>query len=132
MTTSLRSYRIQYISLALLTIAVGLLVHLYGSGIGPNTRDILGDALWAGMIVWLISTIAPQASLVARAAFAYALCVAVELSQLYHPPVLDALRASTAGHLVLGSGFDPRDLAAYAFGVGCAALLDATVIRRWN
>ncbi len=32
-------------------------------------------------------------------------------------PTLDAWRATTLGHLVLGSGFDPRDLVAYALGV---------------
>ena len=35
------------------------------------------------------------------------------MSQLYHTPTLDAIRATQAGQLVLGSGFDPRDLAAY-------------------
>jgi hypothetical protein len=34
------------------------------------------------------------------------------------------------GHLVLGSGFDPRDLVAYALGVAGAALLEAAVLAR--
>lgn len=40
---------------------------------------------------------------------------------------LDAARASTLGHLVLGRGFDPRDLAAYAAGVALAALLESAI-----
>jgi hypothetical protein len=59
-----------------------------------------------------------------------AICFAVELSQLYHAPALDALRETTAGHLVLGSGFDPRDLIAYAAGVCAAALVDRMWLAR--
>jgi hypothetical protein len=56
--------------------------------------------------------------------------VAVEVSQLYHAPVVDAVRATRLGHLVLGSGFDARDLAAYAGGIVGAVLLEAALIRR--
>jgi hypothetical protein len=35
-----------------------------------------------------------------------------------------------AGHLVLGSGFDARDLLAYALGVAGAALLEAMIVAR--
>jgi hypothetical protein len=52
------------------------------------------------------------------------------VSQLYHAPALDALRATRAGHLVLGSGFDARDLAAYTAGVAAAVLLERAVRRR--
>jgi hypothetical protein len=54
----------------------------------------------------------------------------VEVSQLYHAPAIDALRATFVGALVLGSGFDLRDLAAYALGVASALLLDVALIVR--
>jgi hypothetical protein len=44
--------------------------------------------------------------------------------------VLDALRRTTAGHLALGSGFNRRDLAAYAGGVLAAVLLERAIERR--
>ncbi len=122
MTMRWRSARVRYISLALLTILAGLVIHLRGSGIAAAPRDILGDALWAAMIVWLVSAIIPQVVLIARSAIAYAICVLVELSQLYHAPAVDTMRATGVGRLVLGSGFDPRDFGAYAAGVACAAL----------
>lgn len=122
--------RLTYIAAALATIAVGLLVHLRGAPLGPVGRDVLGDALWAAMIAWCAGALAPGARLVGRSAAAYAVCAAVEASQLYHAPMLDALRATRAGHLVLGSGFDSRDLLAYALGVGAAALLEAAVLAR--
>ncbi|MEO5590012.1 MAG: DUF2809 domain-containing protein [Gemmatimonadaceae bacterium] len=84
---------------------------------------MLGDALWAAMILWLVSAIGPQVVLIVRSAIAYGVCIVVELSQLYHAPAVDAIRATGVGHLALGSGFDLRDFAAYAFGVACAGFL---------
>jgi len=119
-----------YIGLALATIAVGLLVYLRAAVLGPAVRDATGDALWAAMVTWLAGALAPAARPAARGAAAYAVCVAVEVSQLYHAPAIDAARATLVGQLVLGSGFDPRDLAAYAVGVATAVLLDVALIVR--
>ena len=126
---SLRT-RGSYIALALGTIALGLGVHWRGAALSPTFRDILGDALWAAMVTWLVGAVAPGVSLRIRAAAALALCVGVEVSQLYHTTMLDALRSTTAGELVLGSGFDPRDLAAYTLGVFAAAFLERAVVGR--
>jgi hypothetical protein len=119
-----------FLALACATIAVGLVVHFHGAALGPVARDVLGDALWAMMIAWLAGVLAPRARLTVRCTCAYAVCATVELSQLYHTPALDAVRATTLGHLVLGSGFDPRDLAAYAAGIALAALLESAIRRR--
>ncbi len=117
--------RATYFTLAIVTIAIGLLVHLRGGALGPVVQDVLADAMWAMMIAWWAGVCAPRSHLVMRSAAALAVCVVVELSQRYHTPMLDAVRATRVGHLILGSGFDPRDLAAYAIGVGVAAYLDA-------
>ena len=116
--------------LASSTIVVGLLVHLRGAMLGPTVRDMLGDALWAAMIVWLVSARVPAARPSTRYGTGYAICALVETSQLFHTARLDALRATTIGHLVLGSGFDPRDFLAYGLGVAAVALLDLALRRR--
>lgn len=118
-----------YVALATSTIVVGLAVHLHGAALPPVARDVLGDALWAMMIAWWLGAIAPGAWLSRRAIAALAICFAVELSQLYHTPAIDALRETTLGHLVLGSGYDPRDLVSYAAGVLAAALLELAIVR---
>ena len=82
------------------------------------------------MIAWWIGALAPSASLRVRVPWALALCVGVEVSQLYHTTALDALRSTTMGQLVLGSDFDPRDFVAYALGVLVAAFIERAVIRR--
>lgn len=122
--------RIRFVALALATIALGLGVHRFGAAFGPVGRDIVGDALWAMMITWWVGALAPGAALRARGGAAFAVCLLVELSQLIHTAELDALRRTTAGQLVLGSGFDPRDLAAYALGVLAATMLERAVRRR--
>ncbi len=121
--------RVRYAALGLMTIGIGLLVYRRGTLLGPTARDVIGDALWAMMITWWISALAPTAPRATRGAVAYGISVCIELSQLYHSPTIDALRATAAGHLVLGSGFDPRDLAAYAVGVVGAVLLDGILSR---
>src|SRR5256885_6324715 len=113
-TSTLPLSRVTYIAAALATIAVGLLVHLRAAPLGLVARDVLGDALWAAMVAWWAGALAPGVRLAARSAGAYAVCAAVEVTQLYHAPTLDAIRATRAGRLVLGSGFDARDLLAYA------------------
>ena len=121
--------RTRYVALAVGTIALGLAVHWRGDALSPVVRDVLGDALWAAMVVWWISAIAPASRLPWRAAVALALCFAVEFGQLWRFPALDALRRTAAGHLVLGSGLDPRDFGAYAAGVLAAVLLERAAKR---
>jgi hypothetical protein len=120
----MRFTRTRYLGLAFGTIACGLAVHWRGSALPPDVRDVLGDALWAAMMVWWISAALPAGRLVWRAAGALVVCFAVEGSQLWHQPAIDAMRQTRFGHLLLGSGFDPRDFVAYAGGVVAALFID--------
>jgi hypothetical protein len=122
--------RIGFLLCALLTMATGLLVHRFGAGLGRVVQDVAGDALWGMMIAWGIGALWPQVGMTIRAMLAYAVCAAVEASQLIHMPWLDAVRASGLGHLVLGSDFDGRDLLAYAGGVCGAVILERIVAQR--
>jgi hypothetical protein len=115
-----------YIGLAVGTIAAGLVVHEGSAALSLVARDVLGDVLWAMMICWWIGALTPCTGYTRRAVAALALCWAVELSQLYHAPALDAFRGTRVGHLLLGSGFNPRDLVAYAAGVAAVVLLEAS------
>ena len=125
-----RFARRTYVGLALGTIALGLIVHLYGDALGPTSRDVVGDVIWGAMIAWWVGAIAPGSSLLVRIVVAVAICFAVELSQLIHTPELDSLRRTTVGQLTLGSGFDVRDLLSYTVGVLAAALFERTVFGR--
>ena len=127
---SLAGRRKSFVMLAFGTIVVGLAVHLFGTSLNPAARDITGDILWAIMMYWLVGAVFHRIAIGARCVMTYAICAAVELSQLFHSPSLDVLRATTPGHLVLGSGFDSRDLIAYAAGVLIACVAEVFVIGR--
>ena len=122
--------RPHFVALALVTIGAGLVVHYRGELLGDAARDMIGDALWAMMMAWWVGAIARHSRPVTRGAIALAVSFAVELSQLIHPPAFDRARASTIGHLVLGSGFDPRDLVSYTLGVVAAVLIERALHRR--
>ena len=121
--------RVSFVALALLTITLGLTVHRSGDALGPVARDMLGDALWAIMMCCWIGALLPARRVVQRSLAALMVCIGVELSQLVHWPALDAVRRTTLGHLVLGSGFDPRDLVSYALGVSVAVILEWSMTR---
>ena len=121
---SLLRARIMFAALALGTMAVGLIVHWPGTAFPPAARDTFGDALWAMMMFWLIGAIVPDKPPMVRSAFALMICWTVEASQAYHSQFLDNLRQHAVAQLILGSGFDARDLAAYASGVVAALLLE--------
>ena len=124
--TPAREPRVRYLVLAAATIAVGLVVHFFGLGLGTRGRDITGDALWAAMMFWLVSLGRPNLLPSFRGVIAFAICAAVETSQLYRSAGLDTLRETRLGHLALGSDFDARDFMAYAVGVLLAFLADRT------
>jgi len=111
-------------------MAVGLAVHFHGRLLGVMLQDVIGDALWGAMIAWWIAALVPRASLRTRVTAALLFCFAIEVSQRYPAPALETLRRTTAGHLVLGSGFDPRDFVAYTLGVLAAMFLEWKLLRR--
>ncbi len=124
--------RPHFVVFALVTICAGLAVHYRGDTLGGVARDSLGDALWAMMMVWLVGVLIPRSATIMRAAIALAISFCVEFSQLIHTPALDSLRQSTLVHLVLGSGFDARDLLSYTCGVGVAVLIERAFSRRFR
>ncbi len=122
--------RLAYTAAALGTMAVGLAVHFRGAALPPAVRDVLGDALWAAMVYWWIGAGWPTAGLTTRIGTALAFSFAIEFSQCYHAPGIDAVRATTLGHLVLGADFDWRDLLAYAGGVAAGGIGEWRASRR--
>jgi hypothetical protein len=115
---------------ALACVVIGLGVNRLGVGLPPRLRDATGDALWALMMFAWVGVLLPLYGVRARAALALGICWAVEFSQMYHTRTLDAWRATTLGRLVLGVGFDARDLAAYAVGVLVGVALTLALRRR--
>lgn len=76
-----------------------------------------GDTLWALLVYWLVRALAPSSPILRSAIVALSFSFFIELSQLYHAPWIDGIRATTFGGLVLGFGFKFSDLVCYLAGV---------------
>jgi hypothetical protein len=112
------------------TVVLGLASRRYPSVLPEFVATYAGDVLWASMVFWLLTLVRPNGEGRHLAVIAFAMAVAVESSQLYHAPWLDALRASPLGALALGQGFLWSDMACYAVGVMLAAVIDSTLRTR--
>lgn len=115
----IKNKRVLYLLLILITIVAGLLSRKI-SGIPAAA----GDALWAMMIYLLMRMFLIRRSLKFAALVAILLCFAVEFSQLYRAPWINAIRTTLPGRLILGQGFLWSDLPAYALGVALGLLVD--------
>jgi len=107
------------------TIVLGLAVD--GLATGP-VADKVGDVLYACLAVLGLWFLRPRARARRLAVGAMAWCGGVELLQLSDLPGALASRVPWA-RLVLGSGFDPLDLPAYAAGCLLGASVVATARR---
>src|SRR5689334_19374704 len=122
--------RLAYLALLGLTIAAGLSTrHFRGTPAAPVASG-LGDGLWTVAVYLGYGLVFPRARPLALFALAAGTSTAVELSQLYHSPWIDAVRRTTPGGLVLGYGFDPADLACYY--AAAAACLAAEILFVWS
>lgn len=89
-----------------------------------------GDTLWTAMVYACLVFLWPRLTIPQAAALAVGISFAVELSQLYRAPWLDAVRAHRLGALVLGRGFLASDLVCYTVGGLLAAGVDGLLSRR--
>jgi len=126
----MRRSRILYSLLILIVVLLGLgtrqipqlwphFVVLYG-----------GDTLWALCVFLGLGWLCPRATPERNALIAFAFSLAIELSQLYHAPWLDALRANPIGGLVLGYGFLWSDLVCYAVGIAAGWLVERLIFNK--
>lgn len=105
-------------------VAAGLAVHrLLPASVAS---DVAGDALYAVAAYTGLVLLLPRARRSILAAAAALWCIAVELLQLTGVPVALAERIPVAA-LVLGSGFDARDLVVYVLAVASALGVDRAV-----
>ena len=107
---------------------LGLASRRYRDVLPPFIAAYAGDTLWANMVVWLFALIVPRARTMTIAAAALAFAYAIEVSQLYHAPWIDAMRSTVIGGLVLGSDFVWSDLVCYTAGVAAGAGLDLLMV----
>lgn len=122
--------RLGYLGCALAVLGLGLASRRFGSSLPGFVAAYAGDTLWALLVFLIVGLVAPQLRLIQRASIALGFAWAVEISQLYHAPWIDAVRHTRPGGLVLGFGFLWSDVVCYSVGVGLGALGERAV--RWS
>lgn len=126
MRVSSRRRRIIAAALLVGTVALGLATHfVLPDGV---TSDVAGDALYTVAIYLGVMLLAPRARPWSLAVVAVGWSFAIELLQLTDAPAR-AAEAFAPARLILGSGFDPRDLLVYALAGVLALASDLAVTR---
>lgn len=119
--------RLSYALLIITTIALGLGSRQYAFLFPPWVKLYLGDFLWSMMVFWILCFLfrTGKSSFLAIQALGFSFLI--EISQLYHAPWIDSIRANRLGSLVLGSGFLWSDLVSYSLGIGVGFLLEKII-----
>ncbi|MRW94626.1 DUF2809 domain-containing protein [Duganella sp. FT80W] len=118
--------RVLYVAITVGMVVIGLASRRF-----PVLGKYPGDALWTMMVFFGLAAVMPALSIARLTIGALVISYAVEFSQLYQAPWINAVRAHPVGHLVLGSTFNWPDLVAYTAG-GLMAMLLMTVLRRYK
>jgi hypothetical protein len=114
-------------------VCAGLLSRSDAIGLPPFSAKYGADALWALMVFLGVRFLFVAWRTMAIAGLATAASCAVEFSQLYHAPWLDAIRRTTIGRLALGDTFAWADIAAYLVGIGFGAAAEWVASRiNWH
>jgi hypothetical protein len=114
------------------TVAVGLASRRWPWLLPPWLGKYPGDALWAAVVYWTVAFVSPSAPVLRVAAYALAISYLDEFSQLYQAPWINQIRATTIGHLLLGSAFSWLDLLAYTIGIGLCTAIDITTSKGFH
>lgn len=114
----------------LLTVGVMLLgvVSRYFFGEVFFIKAYVGDMLWALMVFFGLAFTFRQWPVAAIALSTVVLSFGIEASQLYHAPLIDSLRATRLGGLVLGFSFVWSDLVCYSAGVLAGVVAERYII----
>lgn len=122
-------HRMVYTTLLVATVLLGLLSRRYPDQTPAWVLLYAGDSLWAMMVYWLSRLAFPWHSYKKSGLVALLFSVSIELSQLFHTPWLDAVRATRLGGLVLGFGFLWSDLICYAVGVAVGMAVERSIFK---
>lgn len=120
----LKKFRFIYGIMVLLTIILGLCSRKFSYILPGFIAPYVGDILWALMVFLLVRFIFISLKTPYVAIIGICFSYIIELSQLYHSPLIDSIRKTTLGGLILGFGFLWSDLVCYLIGILIGVLVD--------
>jgi len=121
--------RVQYTILTVSVLLLGLAARKFGTYLPEFVNAYIGDTLWALMVFFGVAFVFHRQSTARVALLALLFSFGIEISQLYHAPWIDSVRATRLGGLVLGFGFLWTDLLCYSVGIVAGAWIDSQMAR---
>jgi hypothetical protein len=110
-------------------ITTGLTLRLVPMGLPDVVVKHGGSVLWAVMVYAIVAALSTRWSPRRCGIVAGIVAGGIELSQLCHHPLLDAVRASRVGALLLGRVFSVGDLIVYTSTIMIAVIVDRAIAR---
>jgi hypothetical protein len=111
-----KTYRIALLIGIVLIIPLGYSVR-FSTSLGlPLLQDIIGSLAYQILLMFLIAFFYPRVSLVKIAVWVCVASCVGELLQLWQPPLLQTIRATWIGRIVLGNTFTVLDFPPYVVG----------------
>lgn len=88
-----------------------------------------GDYLWAMLLFFGFALLLRKLDTLKVSIVTLLFTYSIEVSQLFHPPWLEYLRAIKLFGLILGFGFLWSDIVAYTLGISTGALIEHFMLR---
>jgi len=110
-----RNWKAFLLSFAIL-VPLGFYTKHFQSAAAPWIRASLGGVFYEIFWCLLAGLLLPRAKSRTIAAWVLGATCAIEFLQLWHPPALEAVRATFVGATILGSSFDWGDFPYYFIG----------------
>jgi Protein of unknown function (DUF2809) len=109
------AYRLWTIGTAIALVPLGYFIRFHGSG-SEWLNDVLGSVIYEMFWIALFLGAWPKIPPIKIAVAVGIATCALEFLQLWHPPLLQTLRATLPGRLILGNTFSWLDFPAYLVG----------------
>ncbi|MBU3087865.1 DUF2809 domain-containing protein [Clostridium gasigenes] len=109
--------RILYLGLITIVMILGICSRKYGGYLPGIISEYSGDILWALMVYLGFGFLFSKSPIRYIALISLIFSWGIEISQLYQGKLINVIRQTTLGALVLGRGFLFSDLVCYTIGI---------------
>jgi len=86
-----------------------------------------GDTLWALAVFLCVGIVYQEIGTIRAGMFAFLFSICIELSQLYHSALIDAIRQTSIGGLIFGFEFLWTDFICYGVGISLGMIAELLV-----
>jgi glycopeptide antibiotics resistance protein len=116
--------RIPYLLAAFISILLGLASRKYSHLIPLFLANNAGDTIWAMMVYFGFRFLFVKKSQSLSVLLSFLFSFGIEFSQMYQGEMINQIRGTLLGALILGKGFLTADLLRYTTGIIIAAVFD--------